>query len=73
MRIIIPYPLIPDDPDLAILEVADFQKGDNIRLPFNQPSGSQSSALGPVIKRTYATGKGAGPSVTIPNKDIKKF
>ena len=62
-----------DDSDLAILEVADFQKGDNRKLPFNQPSGPQSPALGPVIKRTYATGKGAGPSVTIQTRTLKSF
>lgn len=63
----------PDDSDLAILEVADFQKGDNLRLPFNQPSGSQSPALGPVIKRTYATGKGAGPTPKIQTSTLKSF
>lgn len=65
--------LDPDDSDLAILEVADFQKGDNLRLPFNQPSGSQSPALGPVIKRTYATGKGAGPTLKIQASTLKSF
>ena len=63
----------PDDSDLAILEVADFQKGDNLKLPFNQPSGSQSPALGPVIKRTYATGKGAGPTPKIQASTLKSF
>ena len=63
----------PDDSDLAILEVADFQKGDNLRLPFNQPSGSQSPALGPVIKRTYATGKGAGPTRKIQVSTLESF
>ncbi len=63
----------PDDSELAILEVADFQKGDNLRLPFNQPSGSQSPALGPVIKRTYATGKGAGPTPKIQISTLKSF
>ena len=69
------YTLSPDatDPDLAVLEVADFQQGDNIRLPFNQPSGSQSPALGPVIKRTYTTGKGAGPTQKIQENTLKSF
>ena len=69
------YTLSPDatDPDLAVLEVADFQQGDNIRLPFNQPSGSQSPALGPVIKRTYTTGKGAGPTQKIQANTLKSF
>ena len=69
------YTLAPDsnDPDLAVLEVADFQKGDNIRLPFNQPSGPQSPALGPVIKRTYATGKGPGPTPKIQTSTLKSF
>ena len=63
----------PDDSDLAVLEVSDFQKRDNVRLPFNQPSGSQSPALGPVIKRTYATGKGAGPTIKIQASTLKSF
>lgn len=69
------YTLSPDsnDPNLAVLEVADFQKGDNIRLPFNQPSGPQSPALGPVIKRTYTTGKGPGPTPKIQASTLKNF
>ena len=47
-----------DDSDLAVFEVVDFQKGDNIRLPFNQASGPLSPALGQLIKRTYVSGAG---------------
>ena len=69
------YTLSPDsdDADLAILEVADFQKEDNARLPFNQASGSQSPALGPVIKRTYKSGGGTGPSPKIQASTLAKF
>ena len=64
----------PDDADLAILEVADFQKGDNTKkLPFNQASGSQSPALGPVIKRTYKPGGGTGPSPKIQASTLDNF
>ena len=63
----------PDDADLAILEVADFQKGDNTRLPFNQASGPQSPALGPVIKRTYKSSGGTGPSPKIQASTLDNF
>ena len=69
------YTLAPDsnDPDLAVLEVADFQKGDNIRLPFNQASGPRSPALGPVIKRTYESGEGAKPTLKTQESTLKSF
>ena len=69
------YTLSPDSKDsgLAILEVADFQEEDNIRLPFNQPSGSRSPALGPVIKRTYGTGKGPSPTPKTQVSTLKSF
>lgn len=58
--------------EVAILEQREFVRGrDDLRLPFVQSTGSQSGALGPVIKRTYATGKGAGPSPKI-NETTKK-
>ena len=48
----------PRDADTAVLEVRDFlPETDPLRLPFNQPSGSQSAALGPVIKRTGRHGR----------------
>lgn len=40
------YTLRPDldDPSVAVLEVHDLRDGDAIRVPFNQPSGSQAPA-----------------------------
>ena len=66
----------PDDEELAVLEVHDFRERDHLRLPFNQPSGSQSAQLGPVLKRT-AGGKGRkeepGPSLKIQETTLKQF
>jgi CRISPR-associated protein Csh1 len=45
-----------DDPTVAILEVLDMKAGDAAKLPFNQPSGPNSPALGPVVKRTAKKG-----------------
>ena len=60
------------DEEVAVLEQREFVRGrDDLRLPFVQSTGSQSGALGPVIKRTYASGKGAGPSQKI-NETTKK-
>ena len=69
------YTLSPDtdDSDLAVLEVVDFQKGDHIRLPFNQASGPRSPALGPVIKRTYVSGEGAKPTPKTQASTLKSF
>lgn len=69
------YTLSPDkeDPDLAVLEALDFKESDNIKLPFNQSSGSQGAALGPVIKRTYSNAKGAGPSAKIQKTTLDSF
>ena len=72
------YTLRPDprDDELAVLEVHDFRNGDHLRLPFNQPSGSQSAQLGPVLKRTSG-GKGKkeepGPSPKIQQTTLKHF
>lgn len=64
----------PDHDDLAILEVHDFKPGDALRLPFNQPTGSQSGQLGPVIKRTwYPAKKTSGPSPKILATTLKDF
>ncbi len=59
------------DEEVAVLEQRERKDGDELRLPFVQSTGSQSGALGPVIKRTYATGKGPGPSSKI-NETTKK-
>jgi CRISPR-associated protein Csh1 len=64
----------PDDPDVAVLEAHEFKPGDATRLPFNQPSGSQSAALGPVIKRTpRSKTREAGPSVKIQETTLGAF
>jgi CRISPR-associated protein Csh1 len=47
----------PKQADTAILEAHEFKQGDSARLPFNQPTGSQSAAFGPIIKRTAGTNK----------------
>jgi hypothetical protein len=70
------YTLRPDPQDagLAILTVHEFKEGDAGKLPFNQPSGSQVAALGPVIKRSAPSrAKEAGPSVKIQQTTLKAF
>lgn len=42
-------------------------------VPFIKPSGSQSASIGPVIKRTWSTDKGAGPSDKIIKTTLKSF
>jgi len=62
------------DEEVAVLEQQEFVRGrDDLRLPFVQSTGSQSGALGPVIKRTYTTGKGPGPSPKINETTMKGF
>jgi len=64
----------PSSLDTAILEVHEFKPGDAARLPFNQPSGSQSAALGPIIKRTpRSKTKEAGPSVKVQETTLDAF
>jgi CRISPR-associated protein Csh1 len=64
----------PKDVDTAILDAREMRPGDGGNLPFNQPSGSQSAALGPVIKRTApAKAKEAGPSAKIRETTLKSF
>jgi CRISPR-associated protein Csh1 len=45
-----------DDPNVAVLEVFELKAGDAAKLPFNQASGPNSPALGPVVKRTAKKG-----------------
>ena len=68
------YTLTADkrDAELAILEVHELQQTDHRRLPFNQGTGSQSPALGPIIKRTIAK-KGAGPTLKIQKTTLDSF
>ena len=60
------------DPDLAILEAEQIKESDRSKLPFNQPTGSQSPAMGPIIKRTK-TGKESGPSGKIQKTTLDSF
>ena len=63
----------PQDSDVAILEQRERREGDEMRLPFVPSTGSQSGALGPVIKRTYTPAKGAGPSPKINDTSLRDF
>ena len=70
------YVLKPDshDENLVHLEAEDLTKEKFSKIPFVKPSGSQSAAIGPVIKRTYkAKEKEAGPSAKIINTTIESF
>jgi len=42
-------------------------------LPFMRPTGPQSAQIGPIIKRTYSRGKGAGPSAKILKTTMESF
>ncbi len=60
--------------DLAILEPHEMQSRDAAGLPFNQASGPQAAALGPVIKRTAPSkAKEAGPSLKVQLTTLKEF
>jgi CRISPR-associated protein Csh1 len=61
------------DEEVAVLEQGERREGDELRLPFVQSTGSQSGALGPVIKRTYSKDKGPGPSQKISETTRKDF
>ena len=61
-------------PDVAVLQSVEFREGDSAKLPFNQASGPQAPALGPVIKRTAPSKvKEAGPTVKIQQTTLKAF
>ncbi len=63
----------PDDPAVAILESREFvPERDGRLLPFVKPSGSQSGAVGPVLKRTGGN-KGPGPSPKILKTTLDGF
>ena len=69
------YVLYPDPNDarVAVLEQRVRKREDGLKLPFVQSTGSQSPALGPVIKRSYAKTKGGGPSEKILNSTLAFF
>ena len=62
----------PNDSDTAILEQWQTKPEHSTKLPFNQPTGSQSAALGPIIKRTYANNT-PGPSSKIQKTTLDSF
>jgi CRISPR-associated protein Csh1 len=70
------YTLAPDptDDSVAVLEAHELTDEAATKLPFNKPSGSQSPALGPVIKRTAPSRtKPAGPSGKIQKTTLDSF
>ena len=44
---------VPEQANTVRMWVEELDEDKSRRLPFNKPSGSQSAAIGPVIKRTY--------------------
>ena len=64
----------PQQSEVAVLKASEFKPGDAAKLPFNQPSGSQSAALGPIIKRSAPPkNKEAGPSPKIQQTTLEVF
>ncbi len=59
--------------DTLLLSVEDLGSGNSGKLPFLKPTGSQSPAIGPVIKRSYDKSKGSGPSEKIIKSTMKNF
>lgn len=66
------YILRPKDSSTVQLSLVELTGKDIKRLPFNKPSGSQSPAIGPVIKRTFADKK-IGPTKKIQETTLKYF
>ncbi len=62
-----------DNDEVAILEQRVFKAEDESKLPFVQSTGSQSPALGPIIKRSYSKAKGGGPSGKILDSTLATF
>lgn len=69
------YVICPDphDDEIAVLEQRVLKTADATKLPFVQSTGSQSPALGPVIKRSFQKSKGGGPSEKILDATIAAF
>lgn len=64
----------PIDATVAVLEPHEMKPADASKLPFNKPSGSQSAALGPLIKRSPPSKtKAAGPTPKILKTTLKAF
>ncbi len=64
---------VPDDPGIVKMWVEELDKEKRLRLPFNKPSGAQSPAIGPVMKRTLDPKKKPGPSLKIQKSTLKSF
>lgn len=58
--------------DVVKMSVVELKPEDIKRLPFSKPSGSQSPAIGPVIKRTFAEKK-IGPTKKIQDTTCDYF
>lgn len=63
----------PNDPELAHLVLMDVSDENQYHFPFVKPSGSQSPQVGPVLKRSWSSKKGAGPAAKILRSTIAKF
>ena len=64
---------VPDKPGLVKMWVEELDKEKRLRLPFNKPSGSQSPAIGPIMKRTLDLKKKPGPSLKIQKSTMESF
>lgn len=66
---------LPNQPGVVRMWVEDLDDAKRQRLPFNKPSGSQSAALGPVIKRVSKTKEKPpyGPNLKTQNTTAKAF
>lgn len=69
------YVLFPDphDPQVAVLEGRELRPEDAGRLPFVQSTGSQSPALGPVLKRRSIKGEESRPTAKILRSTLEAF
>lgn len=73
------YIIEKKEDDLAAVTVQDvvqYEGGGGCpayKLPFMKPSGSQSPAIGPLIKRTYSKENGGGPSEKILTTTMNYF
>jgi CRISPR-associated protein Csh1 len=64
----------PKEDLVAVLEAHELTGETAAKLPFNMPSGSQSAALGPVIKRTPPSRtKPAGPTAKTQKTTLRDF
>ena len=61
------------DEPYAILQIEEMRPEIEKLLPFVKPTGSQSSQIGPVLKRSFNKNKGAGPSEKIIKTTMKYF